>query len=68
MDDPIVRPRPGDAFGMALLDAPSEEPGTHVVERDDGFVDAMDESVNFLEPDRWSDAWPDSDLTLLRPA
>lgn len=65
MDDPIVEPRPCDSFGAALLDALSGEPGTHIIERDDGFVDAMDASVYFLEPDDWSDAWPNDDLTAL---
>ena len=65
MDDPIVEPRPGDAFGAALLDALSGEPGTHIVERDDGFVDVMDATDYLLEPDQWSDAWPDDDLAAL---
>jgi len=65
MDDPIVEPRPGDAFGTALLDALSGERGTHIVERDDGFVDAMDTTDYFLEPDHWSEAWPDDDLAAL---
>ncbi len=65
MDDPIVEPRPGDAFGAALIDALSGESGTHIVERDDGFVDAMDASVYFLDPDHWADAWPEDDLAAL---
>ncbi len=65
MDDAAVGPRPGDAFGKALLDALAGEAGTHVVERDDGFVDAMDATVYFLEPDAWSDAWPDNDVAAL---
>lgn len=58
-------PKLGDAFGTALLDALAGEPGTHIVERDDGFVDVMDTSVYFLEPEAWSDAWPVDDLVAL---
>ncbi|MEA2011140.1 MAG: class I SAM-dependent methyltransferase [Actinomycetota bacterium] len=65
MDAPIARPVPGDAFGAALLDTMDGEAGTHIVERDDGFVDAMDGSVYFLEPDDWSQAWPETDVTAL---
>jgi len=65
MDQSSVDPRRGDAFGAALLDALSGEQGTHVVERDDGFVDAMDAIIYLLEPDAWSDAWPDHDVAAL---
>jgi len=65
MQDLAVEPHPGDAFGAAVFDALAGEPGTHIVERDDGFVDAMDASVYFLEPEAWPEAWPDADVAAL---
>ena len=65
MERSSVRPETGDAFGAALLDTLAGQPGTHIVERDDGFVDAMDGSVYFLEPGAWSNAWPDADVDAL---
>ncbi len=35
-------PEPGDAFGEALLDSLAGGRGVHIMERDDGFVEAMD--------------------------
>lgn len=65
MDRSPEQPKHGDAFGVALLDALSGESGTHIIERDDGFVDAMDATVYFLEPDAWWEAWPEVDVTAL---
>ena len=62
MNNAAVEPEPGDAFGAALLDTLDGGAGTHVIERDDGFVDAMDGSAYFLGPEAWSDAWPDADI------
>jgi SAM-dependent methyltransferase len=52
MDGPDP-PRSGDAFGAALLEALGGGEGVHVLERDDGFVDAMRASLYFAEPDGW---------------
>ncbi len=38
----------GDAFGEALLDAVAGGRGLHFVERDDGFLEAMDASLDDL--------------------
>lgn len=65
MPDSAVEPRLGDVFGAALLDAFAGGRGTHVTERDDGFVDVMDATMYFLEPDLWSDAWPGHDEAAL---
>lgn len=65
MEYSVIDPKTGDAFGTALLDTLDGGPGTHIIERDDGFVDAMDGSPYFLEPDAWSDAWPKADIDAL---
>ncbi len=55
-----------DAFGRALLDQLKVlEEGTsvyHVIERDDGYIEAWDTSIYFSGPDEWHDA----ELELLR--
>lgn len=44
---------PGDAFGTALRDALTGERGTYIVERDDGWVEALDGAEYFAGPDEW---------------
>lgn len=53
MDDIDPRPELGDALGAAMLAALAGDPGMHVVERSDGFVDAMAASAYFAEPEEW---------------
>jgi SAM-dependent methyltransferase len=52
-----ARPRPGDAFGQALLDTVAGRASAVVIERDDGFVNA--DAFDYL------DAWPERDLWAL---
>ncbi len=46
----------GDAFGEALLDAVAGGRGLHFVERDDGFLEAMDASLYLSKPFNWPEA------------
>jgi len=54
-------PQRGDAFGTALLDVMQGGDGIHIVERDDGLVEAMRASGYFDDPD----AWPEPEATFL---
>lgn len=56
-----MKPRTGDAFGMALLGHMGQEDGWHVVERDDGRVYPIDAAVYFREPADW----PEEELRVL---
>jgi SAM-dependent methyltransferase len=47
-------PEVGDAFGMALLAHLHGEDGTHVLERDDGQVEALGAEVFFGESEMWA--------------
>jgi SAM-dependent methyltransferase len=49
-----THPDVGDAFGAALVDRLAGGSGTHVIERDDGFVDVMDADYYFAEPGGWA--------------
>jgi SAM-dependent methyltransferase len=50
-------PEPGDALGAALLDhLESGDPGIHVFERDDGYVDVASAAVYFGGIEAWSPA------------
>jgi SAM-dependent methyltransferase len=50
-----VAPREGDAFGAALLahHRDGEQAGRHVLERDDGRIEAMSAAGYFADPDAW---------------
>ncbi len=49
------QPRPGDAFGLALLDFLHGGSGVHITERDDGQVDAMAADLYFIGYEKWAD-------------
>jgi SAM-dependent methyltransferase len=53
-----MKPRKGDAFGMALLAHMDQKDGWHVVERDDGRLHPMDAEVYFREPADWPNGEP----------
>ena len=52
-DNPLMEPEIGDALGLALLGHLDEGDGWHVLERDDGMVEAMDAAIYFSEPGDW---------------
>ena len=52
----------GDALGEALLDAVDGGKGVHFLERDDGYIKAMDASLYFSKPF----SWPDAEASALR--
>ncbi|MEN8114039.1 MAG: class I SAM-dependent methyltransferase [Actinomycetota bacterium] len=55
MDALDRQPRPGDAFGLALLDYLHGGSGVHITERDDGQVDAMSGALYFAGFEEWAD-------------
>ncbi len=43
-----------DAFGHALWDAYREGSGVHVIEREDGYIDAEDAAAYLRPPGKWT--------------